>query len=181
MFLLKVTKELAQHFVYGTYYIIPSIKIRTVNKNNHLKIIVKSGKRPCELDTKNIHVTLQNNEIILNHFSKDSCDLLMEFAENLHQKYEKIFTFQYSGIHLNSIQNLRKQSPFKVKRSGESIDENDIITPYPDKFYAALLGKEIIEYNGTKEGKVAFNFGEENIILKIHKRNKVLVLLPGTK
>lgn len=178
---MKVTENLAQHFVFGTYYITLPPKVRIINKNNRLKIIVKPGERPCELDTKNIHVTIRSNEIILNPFSKSSCNLLVNFAKYLNERYSTNLTFQYSGIHVNSIQNIRKESLFKTKRSGEYIDENDIITPHADKFYNTLLEKEIIEHKGTKYGKVILNFEEKNIILKTQKRNGVIVLVPGTK
>ncbi len=179
---MKIPKKAAQHFVYGTYYIKKdeSKKVHSISvKGNTIKIIIKDGEKSISKDFKDVAIEKNGPELILKPSSQDGVESIMDFAgelkERKDERREEYFQFQYSGIHVSDIQALRTKSGiFTEKRSGKSLDENDVKVASPDDFYKKLLESDetIIEYdsNGNALGKVKVGDGNKKIILKVTRR-----------
>lgn len=180
---MKIPEKAAQHFVYGTYYIKNDTEVKEVEsisvKGSKVDVIIKRGEKTITQNFNDVTIKKNGPELILKPSSQYGVTLVMEFAKMLKELKDRYgneyFTFQYSGVHVSGIQALRKKSGiFTKKRSGKSLDENDIKVASPDNFYKKLLESDesIIKYDdvGNILEEVQVGNGNKKITLKITRK-----------
>ena len=123
-----IAKEVAQHFVYGTFYVTISSSKKTLiyYKTGTLYVKNESGDANKNLEGTFSNVVIDNNKITFKPESYDEISKIFNYIENLHSKGYKL-TCEFSGSHMAPIHSMMKRTGITFEKSSGNQEDKNLI------------------------------------------------------